>query len=100
MNNKDLQYYAGLTYHRYRSSTLSNMVLPSAAQLARTQVCPDVSFNTSSVTVALGWKTMHPTLHVWPLRVRNKAQSGTDHNLHKPDHDAVARIFEFGLNSQ
>lgn len=41
---------------------------------------------------------MQPTLQVCPLRVRNGAQSGTDHNLHNPDHDPVAKIFESGLN--
>lgn len=41
---------------------------------------------------------MQPTLQECPFKMRNKVQSGTDHNLHKPDHEAVARIFEFGLN--
>lgn len=43
---------------------------------------------------------MQPTLQVCPSRVRKRVQSGTDHNLHKPDQEAVARILEFGLNWQ
>jgi hypothetical protein len=74
--------------------------IPSAAQDAITQVCPAFSSITSSVIVAFGWKTIQPTLQVCPFKVRNKVQSGTDHSLHNPDHEAVARIFEFGLNWQ
>lgn len=43
---------------------------------------------------------MQLTLQACPWSVRKSVQSGTDHNLHKPDHEAVARIFEFGLNWQ
>jgi len=47
--------------------------------------------------VALGLKTMLPTLAWWPLITSSSLQSGTDQILHSPDQAPVAKSFESGL---
>ena len=73
-------------------STVHNLTDPSCPHEARLG-----KSDSGSMVWAFGWKAMQPTWVGWPRRVWINRQSGTDHNLHSPDHEAVANIFESGL---
>jgi hypothetical protein len=66
---------------------------PSASEVAM------FSAELSCDKVACGCHVMQLTRCVCPLSVRFSVHSGTDHNLHRPDHDAVARVLPSGENS-